>query len=271
MAARTGHGQRGLGVGAVLLLIAAGCTGDGSGDATATTAATPSPSPVDLVTDDPHYPAEAQEYAELTVAAWAAPDLYRLGELATNNVQQELLELPGPPQRGWRLIDCAPDEPAATTECAFYNLDGDQLWLTVEAEQLGDAQAVTGGGFDPIAFPDEPLAYVAAYVEAWQAGNQARMQALGADAVATTFGDLPPVGDPSYRLAESTNAFTTVVIDFDPAATDDEADRSPGSDPSPGPDRSPDADPTPVVVTVSVNPSLLGEAAALRAAEPDRT
>jgi hypothetical protein len=207
-----------------------------------TTSATPR---VDLAGDEPAFPTTAQDYAELTVAAWAAPELFRLAELATAAVQREILALPGPPNRSWTSIDCQP-APAAS-RCGFYNDDGDQLIVTIATELLGQARAATEVAFDTTRYPGDPTGYVAEFVAAWQAGNRARMANLAVPEVVAAFNQLPtgdPAGDEAgdeveYAVGERTDAITTIVVTV--AGTE---------------------------VMTRVNRSLLGQPRAIRATTP---
>jgi hypothetical protein len=203
-----------------------------------TTSATPR---VDLAGDEPAFPTTARDYAELTVAAWAAPELFRLAELATPAVQREILALPGPPNRSWTSIDCQPAQ--AASQCGFYNDDGDQLIVTIAHELLGQAGAATEVAFDTTRYPGDPTGYVAEFVTAWQAGNRARMGNLAVPEVVAAFTQLP-AGDPAgdeveYAVGERTDAITTVVVTV--AGTE---------------------------VMTRVNRSLLGQPRAIRAAAP---
>ena len=159
----------------------------------------------------------AQTYAEATVAAWAAPDLLRLRDLATPQVRQSLIELPGPPDPHWTLAGC--DESETHSDCAFYNRNGDWLVLTIDHERLTDRAATTGVDFQVTAYPEEPIEYVTALVDAWRQGNQARMQQLAVPAVVTVFTELAPPGSVpdniDYQLADQTGTALTVVVMVD--------------------------------------------------------
>lgn len=159
-------------------------------------------------------PATAQSYAEAAVAAWAAPDLLRLRDLATPEVRRILIELPGPPDPHWTLVGCEPVD--RHSECAFYNRAGDWLVVTVDHARLADRAAVTGARFDATGYPDDPVAYLTALVGAWQQGNPARMRQLAVPAAVDVFtGVAPPGSAPDrvdYRVAEQTGTAVTVVV-----------------------------------------------------------
>jgi len=163
------------------------------------------------VTDDrARFPATAQEYAERTVAAWSAPDLFRLAELATDPVHTQLLELPGPPNRAWRSVACQAGP--GDTDCTFHNAVGDVLVVTVDSDRLGTAQAVTAVRFDPVRFPDHPHGYVAELVAAWQAGNLARMRRLATPETVAALQALPVSDSVSYHDGPPRPGLATVVV-----------------------------------------------------------
>jgi hypothetical protein len=199
--------------------------------------------PIGLAQD---FPTTPQEYAEVTVGAWAAPDLIRLAELATPEVHTEIVEMPGPPNLSWSFVACADDEPAGRSDCAFYNVDGDYLVLTIAHELLGGERAATGMEFEAISYPDDEVAYVETFVAAWQTGNQARMGALAVPDAVEAYAELPPpepTTEVRYDTGESTDTETEVLVTID------------GADPA--------------EVTFSVNSTLLGEAQAIRGATLD--
>lgn len=229
------------------ILVISGCGGGGNGPdpepGAPTESATPTMDRIGLAQDFPDTP---QEYAEVTVGAWAAPDLIRLAELATPEVHTEIVEMPGPPNLSWTFVACAEDEPTGRSDCSFYNVDGDYLVLTIEHELLGEERAATGVEFEAISYPDDEVVYVETFVTAWQTGNQARMRALAVADAVEAYAELPPA-DPTteveYKTGESTETETEVLVTID------------GSDPA--------------EVTFSVNVTLLGEAQAIRGATLD--
>jgi hypothetical protein len=200
--------------------------------------------PIGLAQDFPDTP---QEYAEVTVGAWAAPDLIRLADLATPEVHSEIVEMPGPPNLDWTFVACADDEVTGRSDCAFYNADGDYLVLTIEHQLLGGERAATGMEFETTSYPDDEVAYVETFVAAWQAGNQARMRALAVADAVEAYAALPPpeqTTEVKYEIGESTDSEAEVLVTIDG-----------GGDPA--------------EVTFSVNTTLLGEAQAIRGATLD--
>jgi hypothetical protein len=229
-------------------LAISGCGGGGDGPdpepSAPTESATPTIDPIGLARDFPDTP---REYAEVTVGAWAAPDLLRLADLATPEAYTEIVEMPGPPNLSWTFVACADDQqPTGQSDCSFYNVDGDYLVLTVEHELLGEERAVTGVELDPTSYPDDEVAYVETFVAAWQTGNQARMLHLAVADAVEAYAELPPpepTTEVEYETGESTDAETEVLVTID------------GGDPA--------------EVSFSVNTTLLGEAQAIRAATLD--
>ncbi|HLU45900.1 MAG TPA: hypothetical protein VKZ67_12930 [Natronosporangium sp.] len=210
---------------------------------------TPEPSPGPTTSGPTHTatapatPATAQAYAEAAVAAWAAPDLLRLRDLATPEVRQALIELPGPPDPHWTLVAC--EETSQHSECAFYNRAGDWLVITVDHDRLSDRAAVTEARFTATSYPDDPVDYVTALVTAWQQGNLARMQRLAVPAVVDVFTGVAPPGavpdQTAYRVTQQTGTAVTVTVTVT------------------GPEHTTE-------ITTTVRASSLGQAQAVRAA-----
>ncbi|MPZ29165.1 MAG: hypothetical protein GEV12_22920 [Micromonosporaceae bacterium] len=246
---------------AVSVLAALGTAGCGNrGDdpeppATATPPPTGSPTPrtdpAGTATDE-EFPSDPQEYAERAVAAWAAPDPVRLAELTTVEVHQQIVDLPGPPDLTWRFIRCQADPDAGPTpgptlsptlgtgssDCAFYNLDGDRLVLTVEHPLLGQPRAATAMSFEVTSYPDQALAYLEEFVAAWQDDNLGRMRNLAAPAALDVYQPIPPPAEVDYQAGEPTDTVVEVVVTF-PAGE----------------------------VTTEISTALLGEPQAIRTAE----
>jgi hypothetical protein len=160
--------------------------------------------------DQADYPTEVQEYAELTVAAWAAPDLLRLADLATPDVQREIIELPGPPNLAWTSIRCGL-VPGAS-DCSFYNQDGDRLVLTVDHQLLGEPQAVVAVVYEITEYPDDTLAYLQVFVAAWRDGNLARMHNLAAPGAVEVVAALRAPRQVEYRVGEPDGPLVEVEI-----------------------------------------------------------
>lgn len=140
----------------ILVAVAAlaGCTAKSNEPASIPTALTtlgqgsptPSPAASPVVTKTstppiaPAYPQNAKAYAEAVIAAWKNHKIDRLGDLTTPEVQEQLLEIPGPPNMDWTYIMC--DGAAGSSYCQFQNADGDKLTLKVVNQYLGKAHAV---------------------------------------------------------------------------------------------------------------------------------
>jgi hypothetical protein len=221
-----------------VVAVLAGCGGGGDDLPSPTPpveTGSPSLAPVDA---SPEFPMTPQDYAQVTVAAWAAPDPIRLAELTAPDVHEQIIELPGPPDPDWTFIECTEDHDGS--ECSFYNAAGDELVLTVDHQLLGGPRATTAARFEVTGYPDEIVAYVEAFVAAWHAGNLARMHNLAVAAVTDVFAELTPspAAPAEYEVGETVDALTEVVVTLA------------GQD-----------------VSTRVSTSLLGEPHAIRAAE----
>lgn len=208
------HRRREVAVAALLALAAAGCTGgDGSEPPAPSTPPVTSGSPgTDPAGLQDSFPGTAQEYAERTVGAWAAPDLIRLAELATPEVHRQIVELPGPPDLSWSFIRCQDGPGIAATECAFYNQDGDRLVLTVDRRRLSQRQATTAMSFEVTLYPDDPAGYLEAFLAAWQDGNLGRMNNLAAPPAVQVYQQLPPTAEVDYRVGEPAGPLVEVMV-----------------------------------------------------------
>lgn len=164
---------------------------------------------------DADFPTTVRDYAEATVGALAAPDLARLAELATPEVHAALVELPGPPDHRWSFVTCDEDAPV----CAFHNTEGDELVVRIDPDGLGTAQAATDIAFDPTRYPRKPLAYLEEFLDAWQAGNVARMRALAAPEVVEFYHEFDPGSDLDFWADDD-----VIVVSFDDAEIVTEVD-----------------------------------------------
>lgn len=216
--AATGRTQRRLAAAAALLAVLTGCTGERDEPAPAPTSsqppastATPRTGPAGVPAE---FPSEPQEYAERTVAAWAAPDLLRLADLADPEVHREIVELPGPPDLTWRFIRCEVDGDGS--DCAFYNLAGDRLVLTVNHQRLGEPRAAVAVAYQVTPYPDQPLRYLQVFVAAWRDGNLARMRNLAAPGAVEVFTQLVPPPDAAYQVTDPAGPLVEVVVSVAP-------------------------------------------------------
>lgn len=210
----TGRTQWRLAAAALLAVLAGGTGCIGGRDQPAASPTGSPPASTTPRTEPPgvpaEFPAEPQEYAELTVAAWAAPDLLRLADLATPEVRREIVELPGPPDLTWRFIRC--EEDGDHTDCGFSNLAGDRLVLTIDHRRLGEPRAAVGMAYQVTPYPEDPLRYVRAFIAAWQDGNQARMENLAAPGVVEVFAQLVPPAEPAYQVGDPAGPLVEVVV-----------------------------------------------------------
>jgi hypothetical protein len=121
------------------------------------------------------YETDAESYARAVVRAWTVMDLDRIAEFVSSAAGQVILNNPGPGD-DWVFVGCTPS--GGSTNCAFRNLNGDDLTLTVDNAALGHAGAVSTIDLKRTKFPAEPKAYASMFLAAWQAGNKQLMSAL---------------------------------------------------------------------------------------------
>lgn len=153
------------------------------------------------------YPDTARAYAEAVVDAWAAADLERLAELATAQVHDQIIQIPGPPPHDWTFIRCEDD-----AYCGFYNSDGDQFIMHVQPPALGEPHAVDRVQFTVTTYPDDHLDYLAEFVTAWQSGNTARMHQLARPEVVEVYQQRQPGPVTDYGAAGGGGGLAIVVV-----------------------------------------------------------
>lgn len=169
---------------AALALLPAGCGkhgvtsetpggGQAVGSSPSATAAATTPAATPATAE---FPKTARAYAESVLAAWKQHQLEWLGDLTTPQVQEQIIEIPGPPNQSWTYHTC--NGAAGSTFCEFFNANGDAIVLRVTNSLLGKAHAVAGVTFQPTTYPNNAEDYVKAFIKAWQDGNRPRMLAL---------------------------------------------------------------------------------------------
>jgi hypothetical protein len=121
----------------------------------------------------PSYPSDAETYSKAAVTAYLNHDQTRLGQLnaSGSTIFQTLAS--GNYDRNWALQNC--QGAAGSSYCTFYNAVGDMLRLQLSNQLLGAAHAIVGGTFDPLTFPTDMKAYAQECLDAWKAGNSARV------------------------------------------------------------------------------------------------
>jgi hypothetical protein len=146
------------------------------------------------------YPQTARVYGEWVIASWIQSQPEWMAELVTAQVEDQILSIPGPPDRNWVFHSC--QAAGSTSACQFINGSGDVITLTVTTALLTKAHAVTAVNMEPTSFPYDGVEYVKAFVAAWQSGNTARMTALAVPDVMTyTGGTAPPAPPVTYALS----------------------------------------------------------------------
>ncbi len=118
----------------------------------------------------------ARVYSEWVLAAREQKQIEWLGDLTTPEVQEQIIEIPGPPNQDWTYQLC--DGAAGSTYCAFINSDGDVMTLRITNALLGKAHAAVEVKLDPTVYSSDVIEYVKSFVEAWRNANTKRMLAL---------------------------------------------------------------------------------------------
>ncbi len=129
----------------------------------------------------PRYPSSAEDYAKAGVAAWVGHDIARLDDLEESGGTLHMLYgCNGCYNMHFTLVRC--EGAAGSSYCRFFNNVGDDLLLRLNNASLGQARAITAGStWDPISFPSDDQAYAQKALDAWQAGNDARLKLLTGD------------------------------------------------------------------------------------------
>ncbi|HEX6870136.1 MAG TPA: hypothetical protein VF163_03470 [Micromonosporaceae bacterium] len=151
----------------------AGTEGMGSGPAPASA---PPTAPPTTKPPAPSYPSTARAYAEAVLAAWKQGNLSRLGALTTPEVQEQIIEIPGPPNQTWTYRNC--DGAAGSSYCSFVNANGDVITLRISHSLLSKAHAAVEVRFDQTIYASDPVEYVNEFIKAWQDANRVRMLKL---------------------------------------------------------------------------------------------
>lgn len=120
------------------------------------------------------FPADAKAYALKLITAWATKDDPTLKQLADPTTLTKINGY-GHINVGWTYITC--EGAAGSSYCRFSNASGDELIIRLVNQFLGGPHAVNDATLDKISFPNDPVAYVTAFVTAWQHGNTSRMLA----------------------------------------------------------------------------------------------
>jgi hypothetical protein len=112
----------------------------------ATSSPSPSPSPT-KASPKPSppapagYPSGERAYAEAVIEAWKAKNWSRVADLSNAEVQEQLMEIPGPHNMNWSFVMC--DGAMGSSYCQFTNADGHKVTLRVINEKRGQAHAVS--------------------------------------------------------------------------------------------------------------------------------
>jgi hypothetical protein len=126
------------------------------------------------------FPKDAKAYAQATLTAYLDRQDTRLAQLAGSGAVHSLAEIPGPADRHWHYHACSGPQ---TITCTFFNNDGDELTMDLDATSLGRAHAVQQAAYQQTEYPTAANLYVSAYLQAWVDGNTYRMAKLATAAV----------------------------------------------------------------------------------------
>jgi hypothetical protein len=234
---------------AAILLLAfalAGCaqgTGNGgtqgpggtAGISTLGPGASPSDTGTAATPAGPSYPSDAGAYARAAVTAWLAGDQARLDQLRDPANQLFHSISLGNYETHYTFQWC--QGAAGSSYCMFYNAVGDELRLQLTNERLGGPHAVTTGTFNPLTFPPDMQAYAQECLDAWKAGNTARVSFLvTADAKTHLNAIAASHRQDDWTFVDSQGAMGSSYLTWHNAAGDRIVFRfaNPGVDPSEG-------------------------------------
>jgi hypothetical protein len=135
------------------------------------------------------YPSSAGPYTQAALSAWANGDTARLGQLRDPGATIFATLSAGNYDKHFALRSC--QGAAGSSYCTFYNNVGDELVLRVSNEKLSHPHAVMDGSFHPITFPTDMQAYAQECLDAWKAGNTARVSYLTTSDALTHLNAIP--------------------------------------------------------------------------------
>jgi hypothetical protein len=159
-----------------------GASPTAAGTATGGAGATTAPPPASPA--GPSYPTDPRGYAQALLRAWANKDYTRLGQLAAPSAVQQIkdsINFTGLPNSNWHYIRC--EGAAGSQYCTFRNDNGDETVIRLISSQIGHPMAVTEAPLERTQFPTTAGAYIGAFMDAWQKGNQQRMLAYSTQTV----------------------------------------------------------------------------------------
>jgi hypothetical protein len=144
-----------------------------NGSAGPSGSAAPPPAAPPPAANAPTYPTDADTYAKAAVTAWLHGDQARLDQLRDPGNQILHSVGLGDYDKNYTFQDC--QGAAGSSYCTFFNAVGDVLVLQLSNPLLGAPHAIVHGTFDPLTFPDDMKAYAQECLDAWRAGNLARV------------------------------------------------------------------------------------------------
>lgn len=230
---------------ALLALALTGC-GQGSGKGAPTespsaaaglgTGATASANPSGAGTSSVGYPSTAGPYAQAALTAWAGGDTNRVDQLRDAGANIFATLSAGNYDKQFALRSC--QVAGGSSYCIFYNDAGDELTLRVSNERLGQPHAIMDGSFQPITFPTDMQAYAQECLDAWKAGNFARISLLTTTDARNHLNAINPAfRSTSWTFVDSQGAAGSSYLAWRDPAGDRIVFRfyNPGVDPNEGP------------------------------------
>jgi hypothetical protein len=162
----------------------------------------------------PTYPATAQAYSQAVLDAWHAGQSQTLTALATPTLQTQLTGITPQPNMNWHYSRC--EGAAGSSYCFYFNDNGDKVRMQLTNALLGQADAAVALYWEPTSYPSESIAYVRAFVAAWEDGNVQRMGLLANQNEVQYFTHYTPP-EPDYLTCGYGAAGSTYVRIYSPA------------------------------------------------------
>jgi len=182
------------------------------------------------------YPSTAGPYTQAALTAWVSGDTNRVDQLRDAGANIFATLSAGNYDKHFELRSC--QGAAGSSYCVFYNNVGDELTLRVSDERLSQPHAIMGGSLQPITFPTDPRAYAQECLDAWKAGNFARVSFLTTTDAKNHLNAINPAfRSTTWTFADSQGAAGSSYLAWRDPAGDRIIFRfnNPGVDPNEGP------------------------------------
>ncbi len=168
----------------VLVAMLAGCSqqapGVPGGQATASTSLSPSPGSSPTPSACPGSIPGGADPSKAVLQAWLCSDDATLHAKLAAAPYGQLAAVPKDIDLKWTFIRC--DGAMGSSYCNYRNTLGSELIFRSRNEPPQD---ITEVRFDKTTFYTDAEKYVREFIDAWEVGNAARMQALGSSSVVT--------------------------------------------------------------------------------------